>query len=93
MRRYELTDEQWARVLLLLPPQRTGRKGRPAADHRRMINGILWVDQTGASWRDLPKRYGKWQSVSSRLSRWRKAGIWQRVLAALHQEAEVESRI
>jgi transposase len=93
MQRHELTDEQWARVLPLLPPQKTGRKGRPAADHRRMINGIMWIDRTGAPWRDLPKRYGKWQSVSSRLSRWRKAGIWQRVLAALYQEQEAGSRI
>jgi tetratricopeptide (TPR) repeat protein/DNA-binding XRE family transcriptional regulator len=86
MQRHELTDEQWEKLVPLVPPQKTGRKGRPAADHRTMINGILWIDKTGTPWRDLPKRYGKWQSVSSRLYRWRQAGIWQRVLATLQQE-------
>ena len=83
---HELTDEQWARVQPLLPPPKAGRKGRPAHDHRRMINAILWIEHTGSSWRNLPKRYGKWQSVFSRLSRWRRAGVWQQILAVLEQE-------
>lgn len=41
-----------------------------------MINGMLWIARTGAPWRDLPERYGKWQTVSSRFYRWRQAGIW-----------------
>ena len=87
---HELTNEQWTKVMPLLPPQKTGYKGRPAADHRRMINGILWIDKTGAPWRDLPKHYGKWQSVSSRFYRWRRTGMWQRILVALNQDADLD---
>ncbi len=58
-----------------------------------MINGMLWVDRTGAPWRDMPERYGKWSSVSGRFYRWRKAGIWQRILAALQQQADQRGKL
>jgi len=48
MGRYELTDEQWAHLAPLLPPRSTGRRGRRFHDHRRIINGMLWIDKTGA---------------------------------------------
>ncbi len=57
MGRFDLTDRQWQRLEPLLPPQRP-RTGRPNDDHRRIVNGILWVLRTGAPWRDLPERYG-----------------------------------
>src|SRR5262249_53180166 len=69
-----------------LPPQRP-RTGRPAKDHRTVLNGILWALRTGAPWRDLPERYGPWRTVYSRFRRWRGAGVWDRVLAALQAEA------
>src|SRR3712207_9023815 len=80
MDRGELTDEQWARLEPLLPARKP-RTGRPNEDHRRILNGILWIDRTGAPWRDLPQRYGLVGTVSSRFYRWRKAGIWQRILS------------
>lgn len=82
IRRHELTDTQWERLQPLLPPQRP-TTGRPAKDHRTVINGILWRLKTGAPWRDLPERYGPWQTVYSRFRRWQQAGVWDRVLAAL----------
>jgi transposase len=85
--RGDLTDVEWARLAPLLPPQRSGKAGRPAHDHRRMVNGMLWVDRNGARWSDLPPVYGKWQSVASRFYRWRLAGVWERVRAALEQGA------
>jgi transposase len=57
----------------ILPPQKP-KVGRPAENHRRIINGILWIDRTGAPWRDLPERYGPWRTVASRFYRWQKAG-------------------
>jgi len=81
-RRHELTDEQWARLEPLLPPARPDT-GRPNHDHRTVLNGILWRLRTGAPWRDLPERYGPWQTVYSRFRRWQQAGIWDRILAAL----------
>ncbi len=87
-KRRELTDAQWAQLQPLLPPQRTGRRGRTPHDHRRIVEGILWLDRTGAQWRDLPERFGNWRTVASRFHRWRKARIWERALAVLHREAD-----
>ena len=57
----EFTDEVWARIAPLLPENGRRRGGR-WRDHREVINGILWKLRTGAPWRDLPKRYGPWQT-------------------------------
>ena len=92
MNRGELTDEQWGRLKPLLPPQRSAR-GRPAVDHRRIVNGLLWVLRTGAPWRDLPERYGPWQTVATRFYRWRKAGVWDRLLAAVQEIADAQGKV
>jgi transposase len=91
-RRHELTDEQWERLVGLLPPQKPAT-GRPALDHRTVVNGILWVLRTGAPWRDLPERYGKWRTVYSRFRRWREAGVWERALAAVQQDADQQGEL
>ncbi len=88
----ELTDAQWERLRPLLPPQKP-RTGRPANDHRTVLNGILWILRTGCPWRSLPERYGSRKTVSSRFYRWRKAGIWDRVLAALQQRGDADGRL
>ena len=92
MRRHELTEAEWVRLAPLLPPQKPA-SGRPAADHRRILNGILWKLRTGAPWRDLPERYGSWSTVHSRFRRWRLAGVWDRVLAAVQQQADAAGQL
>lgn len=87
MRDRELTDEQWAALAPHLPPQRAAT-GRPAKDHRTVVEGILWRLRTGAPWRDLPGRYGPWQSAYTRFRRWQAAGVWDRALVALQAEAD-----
>jgi transposase len=62
-------------------------------DHRRIINGILWILRTGAPWEDLPERYGTRGTVSSRYYRWRKAGIWDRIFAALQAQADANGML
>jgi transposase len=74
MSRGDLTDKQWARLELHVPGRKT-KVGRPAANYRQVINGILWVLRTGAPWRDLPERYGPLGTVSSCFYRWRAAGV------------------
>lgn len=86
-RRHELTDEQWEKLEPLLPPQKP-HTGRPSKDHRTIVNGILWILKTGAQWEDLPERYCPSKTVSSRLYRWRRAGIWDRVLAELQRQGD-----
>lgn len=87
----DLTHDEWQRLEPLLPPQKP-KTGRLASDHRRLINGMLWIARTGAPWRDLPERYGAVGTVSSRFYRWRKAGIWDRILAARQQHADAEGQ-
>jgi transposase len=91
-RRHELTDQQWERLQPLLPPQKP-QTGRPAIEHRRILNGILWLLRTGAPWRDLPERYGAWQTVASRFYRWRQAGIWDRLFAAVQQQGDAAGQL
>ena len=90
--RGELTDQEWERLEPLLPAEKP-ETGRPNVDHRRIINGILWRERTGAPWRDLPERYGPWSTVYSRFWRWREAGIWDRIFAAIQQEADAAGEV
>lgn len=81
-KRYELNSAQWERIAGLLPGKASD-PGRTGGDNRLFVNGVLWVLRSGAHWRDLPERYGKWKSVHKRFSRWAKAGVWERVFEAL----------
>ena len=85
--RDDLSEAQWARLAPVLPPQ-TGHVGRPAHDHRPILNGILWKLRTGAPWRDLPARSGPWSTVACRFRRWRLAGVWDRLFAAVQREED-----
>ncbi len=86
-RRHELTDAQFATLAPLLPPEKPAT-GRPNLDHPTVLNGILWRLRTGAPWRDLLERYGKWDTVYSRFRRWQRAGVWARILAALQADGD-----
>lgn len=92
MRRHELTDGERVRLEPLLPPRRP-RTGRPAKDHRTIIDALLWLDRTGAPWRDLPERHGPWRTVATRFYRWGRSGVWRRILAAPQRAADAEGRI
>ena len=89
-RRHELTETEWARLAPLLPPRQAGK---PRQDDRLVSNGILWKLATGAPWRDLPERFGPWQSVYTRFRRWRRAGVWDGMLAAVQQQADAAGRL
>lgn len=58
-----------------------------------MINGMLWVLRTGAPWRDLPERYGPWQSVYTRFRRWTASGLWQQILAGVQAAADEAGQV
>lgn len=82
MKRHELTDEQWALVEPLVP-RSTAKTGRPARDRRTLLNGIFWILATGAPWRDLPDRFGPWQTVYDHFARWRREGVFARIIETL----------
>jgi len=82
--RGDLSEAEWRLLQDLLPAER-GRKSRPAHDNRTIVNGILWRIRTGAPWRDVPEKYGKWMTVYQRFRRWSEAGIWEAVASTLTQ--------
>jgi transposase len=82
MRRNEITDEQWERIKDLLPGKQ-GDPGVTAKDNRLFINAILWIAKTGVPWRDLPERFGNWNSVWRRFDRWARKGAWLRIMQGL----------
>src|SRR5437870_5509880 len=89
VKRYELSDAQWARVAPLLPGK-AGDRGRTAADNRVFVNGVLWVLRSGAHWSDLPERYGKYKSVHKRFARWAASGVCERIFRTLTQDTQNE---
>lgn len=86
MARTDLTEQQWRTLAPHLPPN--PKRGHKYADHRRVINGILWRLRTGAPWRDVPTRYGPHQTCSDRLTRWERNGTWQHLLQVLQAHAD-----
>lgn len=58
-----------------------------------MLNGILWILRTGAPWRDLPERFGPWQTVYDHFARWRREGVYDRILEALHIRLDADGEI
>jgi len=80
MSRYDLTDFEWRVIEPLLPNK---PRGVPRVDDRRVLNGIFWVLRSGAPWRDLPERYGPRTTCYNRFVRWRKAGVWDRMMDAI----------
>jgi transposase len=81
-RRHEISDADWERIQDLLPGQ-PGQHGGIAEDNRRFINAVLYVARTGIPWRDLPDRYGNWNSQWRRFDRWAKAGRFAALAAVL----------
>jgi len=86
-KRYELTQAQWERVAPMLPGKDSD-PGRTGGDNRLFVNGCLWVLRSGAHWRDLPERYGKWKTLHKRFTRWAKAGVWDEVFASLIKDRD-----
>ena len=86
-RRFELTDDEWLVIEPLLPNK---PRGVPRVDDRRVINGILWRFRTGSPWADVPERYGPHTTCYNRFVRWRKAGVWDRLLEAVSQAFDGE---
>jgi transposase len=88
----ELGDEQWNLIAPLLPKPK-GR-GRPWAEDRRTLNGILWVLRSGARWKDLPPKYGSRSTCHRRLQEWQDQGVWERIrlklLSTLDSQAKLD---
>lgn len=92
VKRHEVTDDEWA-ILKPLIPESDAKTGRPAKDPRQMLNGVMWVLNTGAAWRDLPERFGPWQTVYGYFTSWRASGLFDAILDALHLQLDKDGKI
>ena len=82
MARYELTEFEWKTIQPMLPNK---PRGVPRVDDRRVLNGIFWVLRSGSPWADVPERYGPPTTVYNRFNRWRKAGVWDKLMDCHHR--------
>ena len=91
-KRHEVSEDEWA-LLDSVIPKSTAATGRPARDRREMLNGLLWILCTGAQWRDLPERFGPWETVYSTFRTWRKSGVYDAILDTLHVRLDQAGKI
>ena len=89
LQRHEISDSEWERIKDLLPPENTG-EGRPSKSNRLMLNGMLWINKTGAPWRDLPEQFGPWQTVYSRFRLWSRNDIFNDLFKHLSSDADMQ---
>jgi transposase len=80
-RRHELSDPEWAGIASSFPAG--GKRGGRFNDHRTLVNGVFWRLRTGAPWRDVPERYGPWQTVYHRFNSMRKSGLLDEIIERL----------
>lgn len=91
MRRADRTEKQWRALAPHLPAK--PHRGHAYCDHRSVLNGILLRLKTGAPWRDIPARYGPWQTCYDRYVRWSRQGLWARILWQLQGVADAAGKI
>jgi putative transposase len=87
--RLVLSDPQWKRIEKLCVGK-PGDPGGTGADNRMFVEAVLWIARTGSPWRDLPRVFGKWNSVFVRFNRWSEGGVWQRIFDAVADDPDFE---
>lgn len=90
MARKRIRNDQWKRIQDVIPGKATD-SGGTAKDNRLFLEAVLWIARTGSPWRDLPRELGNWHATFTRFSRWRRKGVWQRVIEAISGDVELES--
>ncbi|WP_144113586.1 transposase [Paraburkholderia sp. BCC1886] len=88
----DITDEEWQRVAPLLPElrPRSELRGRPLANTRSVLNGVLWVMYSGATWSAMPRKYPSYQTCHRRFKAWHESGVLKRVMQQLFGAASDE---
>ena len=78
----DLTQPQWSRIKFVF--EKPAKVGRPSLNPRRVFNAILWLLKSGARWRDLPDRYGNWNSIYHKFRKWCSLGLFERLLKIIN---------
>lgn len=89
MERMMLNDKQWNEIEPLLPGKPSDC-GVTAKDNRLFLEAVLWINRTGAPWRDLPEFFGHWHRVYVRYNRWAHKGVWKHIFESLASSADIE---
>ena len=92
MARLLMEDDEWAFFEPFLFAVR-GRGGRPARNHRRILDAVFWIARTGSPWRDLPEEFGKWASAYRQFRRWTLAGLWEMILDVLNESGQMPDQV
>jgi len=85
----EITQSQYQRIADCLPRQR----GNVSMTNRQLLNALLYVAEHGCKWRGLPRQLGNWHTIYTRMNRWSKAGVLDRLFTRLQQEQIIAIRI
>ena len=85
----QITEEQFQRIEGCFPVQR----GNVRISNLDVLNAILYMAENGCKWRSLPERFGRWHTIYTRLNRWAKAGVLDRVFTALQEEEIIRIRL
>ena len=91
VQRYELSDSEWERLKPYFEKEELHKRGRPRRNARELLNAILWITRSGAAWRDLPERYGAWQTAYKRFVQWLESGLLENVFHELNLDADLEN--
>jgi transposase len=86
-----LTDKQWEQIVPHLPPPK--KTGRPRADDRTTLDGILYMLRSGARWCDLPREYGSPTTVWRRLRQWEAQGVWEQIWRAVLASFDAQGKL
>ena len=84
---HDLTDSEWEKVKQKLPKEKL--RGRPQIDSRNAFNGIMWILANGATWRFLPEKYGKWNSIYKKFRQWINDGVFDNLIKNNAEESEI----
>ncbi len=86
-KRYEISGYEWKQIKELFPKENTGKPRKPLKDNRTMLNAMVWLARNGAAWRELPERYGSWETVYSRFRKWTEDGAIDNIFRILSLDA------
>ena len=84
-----ISEDAWQQLASLFPKERQRRRGRPWRSHRQILEGIFWALNSNEPWRQMPEKYGPWQTIYDRWTRWSKDGTMDRILEICSRDLDL----